>query len=97
LFFLRLVQEGFALLHARIAYRSPHRREYAQMEYERRNMLKKGVRLIFRRKGWLTPGTLGSLKNRQNPFFSSLPVFSMLPADSGSAPEKHAGTLKRAV
>jgi hypothetical protein len=35
-------------------------------------LLKKGVRLIFRRNGWLIPGTLGSLKNRQTPFFSSL-------------------------
>jgi transcriptional regulator with XRE-family HTH domain len=36
-------------------------------------LLKKGVRLIFRRNGWLIPETLGSLKNRQTPFFSSLP------------------------
>jgi hypothetical protein len=37
-------------------------------------LLKKGVRLIFRRNGWLIPGMLGSQKNRQPPFFSSLLV-----------------------
>jgi hypothetical protein len=36
-------------------------------------MLREGVRLIFRRNGWLIPGTFGSLKNRLTPFFTIRP------------------------
>ena len=38
-------------------------------------LLKKGVRLIFRRNGWLIPGTLEYLKNRQTPFFKREAAF----------------------